>query len=712
MLGLKKRKGVDEGQTNKTKNKKEKASIEKKQKYEMSKIDKKRKPEIEQKVSSEIEQEDPNLKAKDNKAYKKRVKEEVNRRLLLHNETLSRVAPPGNIRFKDIDFINNGKFCTILTFSVKKGSFKNLPPLWGMGLVPKIENTEDFRNKDIITKTIYSISRRSDAWAERKIQDSTTVAETGYSEAKTASQTVHKKLFEEHYIDTNTIAEELKNGSSYLDLSIRVTIKAQTRDDLYNAIFYLEKHYSKHFNNKVDLVPFAGEMKTEYQNLLDSAKKQRGENYHLTSRELAGSYPFVSSGVNDINGSYIGQLYGELNNDPVLLDTMNFKKLAVICAKNRASDINSVANRTKYNFNATTAWSNKITQDAMMNGNKVVEYVLNTEHVERMREELLSETAHIDLLKERVAINMFEPFARGRDNMSAWGMLVAKVQEIARQFSEKEDTNDNTTIKSDDIDELGSIMESFYIEEGLWKDNPEERKKDLRLNNLRHNEYPRLEEFDFYLNSILTDEELNVSKNGTTARVKSLRKLSKVFGKIKSRSSSLFNRHTTISENYLKDKSKIIFDFKTLRETHHAALMGSFVNTLAYGEQELNEDDVLIIHGADELTESVKKHLKTRIGHLNNRGIKVVLMYNDADVLFQEKNTVDNSTENLHRVWFRNADMRITNSMQPQNVKRYGDVIKQKLPESVISGMQSNSDHIYYLNRDNMSTLFKLEIAD
>ena len=177
---------------------------------------------------------------------------------------------------------------------MKKGSFKGLPPLWGMGLVPKIENTEEFKNKEIVTKAIYSISRRKDAWAERKVQDSTTVSETGYTEAKSASQSIHKKLFEEHFIDTNTIAEEIKNGASYLDLSIRITIKAQTRDDLYNAIFYLEKHYSKHFNNKVDLVPFAGEMKTEYQNLMDSAKNQRGENYHLTSRELAGSYPFVS----------------------------------------------------------------------------------------------------------------------------------------------------------------------------------------------------------------------------------------------------------------------------------------------------------------------------------------------------------------------------------------------------------------------------------
>ncbi|PTI79902.1 hypothetical protein BU064_03440 [Staphylococcus succinus] len=703
MLGLKKK-------SEKESKPKNVDNTQKPKKHEMKKLDKSKKPDIEKRVRQDIEQKDPAL-AKDKKELKKKVDKEVNRRLLMHNETLSRVAPPGNIKFKDIDFISDGKFCTILTFSVKKGSFKGLPPLWGMGLVPKIENTDEFKNKDIVTKAIYSISRRKDAWAERKIQDSTTVSETGYTEAKSASQSIHKKLFEEHYIDTNEIAEEIKNGASYLDLSIRITIKAQTRDDLYNAIFYLEKHYSKHFNNKVDLVPFAGEMKTEYQNLMDSAKNQRGENYHLTSRELAGSYPFVSSGINDPNGTYVGQLFGELNSDPVLLDTMNFKKLAVICAKNRAADINSVARKEKYNFNATTVWSNKITQDAMMNGHKVVEYVLNSEHVERMRPELMSETAYIDLTNERTAINMFEPFSKGRDEISSWTMLVRKIQEIARQFSEKEDVNDDTTLKSDQIDELGKLLEGFYVEEGLWKENPEARKEDLRLNNMPHSEYPILQEFLFYLNSQKEQEEEAVRIKGTSERVRSLRKLSTTFDKIKSRSSSLFNRKTTIRDKYLNDKMKVIFDFKSLRETHHAALMGAFVNTLAYGEQELGEDDVLIIHGADELTETVKRHLRTRIGHLNNRGVKVVLMYNDADVLFQKENSLDKS-ENLHRVWFRNADMRITNSMQAQNVKQYSDVIRSQLPESVISGMQSNYDHIYYLNRENTSTLFKLEITD
>lgn len=704
MLAFKKRKKDKEQQTDQQ---------DKDQNVEQQpmKLDKSKQKEIEERVTKDLEKNEPEL-VKDKKRFKKRTKKEVQERLLIHNETLSKVAPSGNIKFKDIDFITEGKFATILTFSVKRGSFDGLKPLWGMGLVPKIENEAEFENKDIVTKAIYSVTRRKDEWAEKKVQAASSVSKTGYAESENASQSVSKNYFQEYYVDTETIAQELNKGASYLDLSIRITITAPSRDDLYNAIFYLEKHYSKRYKHKVELVPFAGEMKTEYSNIMDSARKQRGENYHLTSRELAGSYPFIASGVNDMNGTYIGLLYGELNNDPVLLDTTNINKLGVICAKNRASDIHSVTRNLKYDFKATTVWSNKITQDAFVKGNRVVEYVLNGEHVERMKEELLSETAYVNLLDPNATINMMEPFADGQDDLSAFNVTIGKIQEIARQFSEKEDARDRTTLNSKDIGEIEKQLEGFYIKKFMWKKNPLENRNELRFVGLPHEELPVLNEFIAYIGKSIDEEKKSAHIHGTTDKQRSLERIYDVFYKMWARNESIFNQHTRIDENILKDKMKIIFDFKMLKETHHAALMGHFVNSLAYGEQMLGEDDILIIHGADELTESVKKHLRMRIGSLNDRGVKVFLMYNDADVLFEEKNIENPKEPNIHRIWFRNADMRITNSMQPHNVTQYGEIIKKQLPNSVKAGMTSPLDHIYYLNRDTTSALFRLEITD
>ena len=188
---------------NKDKNKEENKVEEQSEKQvdqKPMKLDTSKKNEIEDRVKRDIDEREPELK-KNKKAFNKRVKNEVQERLLIHNETLSKVAPSGNIKFKDIDFITEGKFATILTFSVKRGSFDNLKPLWGMGLVPKVikvENTDEFKDKDIVTKTIYSITRRKDDWAEKKVQAASSVSETGYSESKNASQSVSKNYFEEY----------------------------------------------------------------------------------------------------------------------------------------------------------------------------------------------------------------------------------------------------------------------------------------------------------------------------------------------------------------------------------------------------------------------------------------------------------------------------------------------------------------------------------
>lgn len=103
---------------------------------------------------------------------------------------------------------------------------------------------------------------------------------------------MHSKFFRQHYEDVNEIAEDIKDGATYLDLSIRVSIKASTKEDLQDAIQVLESEYNSYFGSAVELVPFACEQDVEYANMLDTAQNQRGENYMLTSRELAGSSMF------------------------------------------------------------------------------------------------------------------------------------------------------------------------------------------------------------------------------------------------------------------------------------------------------------------------------------------------------------------------------------------------------------------------------------
>lgn len=697
-------------------------------KYRLQEIEKRVEKDINNEIKEEVNEKEANgdKLSKKNlekliRSKKKKKNEKVKERLLMYHTTLDAIAPKGNIKFKDVTMTIDGKFETILTFIVRPGSATNLPPLWGINLIPSLKNSERLRKKDIETKVRYSISRRPDEWAKNKISDAVEIAEGGYTESSKASQIIDSKLFKEHYQDAHVIAEEIKNNASYLDLSIRITIKASSIEDLNDAITVLEQRYTDKFRTAVELVPFAGEMDVEYANMLDLAKDQRGENYNLTSKELAGSYPFVKRGVNDPEGTYIGQLAYEVNSDPVLLDGLNFRNLAVICAKGKAEDINNNARnantnkrmvKKNYNYKATTAWSNKIAQDAIMNGNKAVEFVLNGESPQKLRPELKDITAYINLENEKSGINMFEPFSKGMDELNAYNVLTEKIKAIVRQFSKKEDENDKSGIIAEDLDMLSDILEKFYVYEGMWEVDAKNRREDLRFLNIPHKDVPTLSDFKLYLKEAVTKSEANSQLGLSTSDLSSSKKLYRIINDISKHYSHLFDRKTTIKKERLREANRVIFDFKSLRINAEKALMGQFINAFQYSEQEMDEDDVIIIHGMDLMTDSVKKYLFERFKELTDRDVKIVLMYEDADILFEEKNRLQRDEENIHRIWFRNADMRITNSMSATNIDSYSELLKMDLPYSITRGMTGTDRYIYYMNRDRESVLFQLDIQD
>lgn len=694
---------TQEEKENKKEIKKARKEEKRKKRRERLNLNRTRQKEIEERVEKDLDADDNDLKPK-SKAWKRKKKEKVEEHLLMHNRTLDYIAPRGNIKFGDIDFTIDGKVATILTFIVRPGSFNKLSPLWGIDTIPRLISNNKLAEKNIEAKILHSIQRRSDQWAENKIEPATEVTTAGVEETERASQTLHSKFFRQHYEDVNVIADEIKDGATYLDLSIRVSLKAPTKEDLQDAIQVLEAEYNSTFGSAVELVPFVCEQETEYANMLDTAQSQRGENYMLTSTELAGSSMFLTRGINDPLGSYIGQLAGEVNNDSVLLDAVDFKNLAVIYARDRAEDLSSKHRNIRYNYKATTAWSTKVAQDALTQGRKVVEFVINQEEPMKVGKNLKNLTAYVPMDDKQAAINLFQAFSKGFDEISAYNILVDKIKVFVEQFNKARSKNDNTILLQKDFDNLEDIIEQFYIYHKMWHVNPGDNKEELRLLNLPNKQYPKLDDFVFFLGYVLGNANSDNKVHGLANKLESVEKLDGLMRKINSRNGNIFGRKTTVNRKALKSKQRIIFDFKTLRLTSHEALMAQFLNTFSYGEQELEEDDVLIIHGMDQMTPSVIDFLRQRFIELNDRGVKVVLLYEDQDILFSEEREYKQ-----HNNWFINADMRITNSMSAKNIQRYQDLLHIELPDKVSRGLSGSDTHTYFLNRDRETTLFNID---
>jgi len=670
---------------------KKKKQKEKNVKESKKTIDRTRQDEIAERVEADMLAETPDANKKSRK-FKKKKREKVERKLELRQEWIEKIKPVGNIKFNSVDLQLDGRYATILTFVVTPGSFNKLPQLWGINAIPRIIRDKNLRDKNIEPKLLYNISRRSDKWAESKIPQAVEVAQSGHYETVKGSQAIEAGKFKDRYNQTQDIAAELKNNSSYLDLSLRVVIKAQEQKDLTDVIRSLEREYQSVFSASVQLVPFIGEQDVEYASMLNIAEEQLGENYQLTSRELAGSYPFVTRGINDPDGTYVGSLAYEVNSDPVLLNTIAFEELMIVCAKGRAQDLSSkYSQNINHTFKATTGWSVKIAQDALMRDKKVMHMVLNEEDPRRIPDaiDLRDLSLYVDLTSRKSGINMLEPFSQGVDENAAFNILITKIQTIVRQFSQKVDETDDTTLTSEDMQAMQQLLHQFYIYEKMWVSDAKAEKEDIRLLNLPHNDVPVLSRLVVYAREMVAEES-----KGDNVYTKSYRKIYHLLRDISNNHGDLFDRHTTINRRKLREKKQIIFDFKHLNLRSEQGLMGHFVNTFSYGEGELKDGDVLIIHGMDLMTETVCEFLRIRLRQLHQRGVKVVLLYEEADILLGSEKKY-----RQHNKWFEQANVRLTNPMTNSSVSRYSEILRVGLPESVKQGMSGADRHVYLLNR-------------
>ncbi|KIO93736.1 putative ATPase TraE [Levilactobacillus brevis] len=60
----------------------------------------------------------------------------------------------------------------------------------------------------------------------------------------------------------------------------------------------------------------------------------------------------------------------------------------------------------------------------------------------------------------------------------------------------------NADATTDDLNRLENIITDFYINEGMWYQNPSAHKDQLQLTGLPHNQYPQLGGFLVYLRNV------------------------------------------------------------------------------------------------------------------------------------------------------------------------------------------------------------------
>lgn len=581
----------------------------------------------------------------------------------------------GYIFHSDYFQVDDG-YGTILSYFHRQGASDAYSAFWGIKKIP----TDMPEN---VSVTLFEqVSRKGESWiASHQTKAETVVKNSSRSqvESGTASGKHKASKAEQDLLD---IAMELNNGASYLNAHFRVLVKAPSLDLLDTAIVQLDRLYTERFNS-IWVGAYSGEQRQELSNITGFNERKRGKGFYFTSTEYAGSYSLVTHGIEDAGGEYVGFMIGDVNTSAVLFNINRYKHHVVVAT----DQINTSRNRAK----VSDMWGSKLSQSALVENGRVIHIILNGANLDNLGPKFSNITYKIDMNKGD--INMFEMFGKTEDELSIYSSHIEKIILMAEQAYEANDS-ERSIIRNT----LSSVLEKYYIDKRMWYPDAKNNRDKLRIVGIPHEEVPKLSTFVSYL-----ETEYKAMVNRSAKDQKQLNALNILRGTFKSmldNNGDLFNTTTNSVIDNAVNGRRVIYDFSGLSQRGHGLAMAQLVNVIGYATSSLGINDLLVIHGTENIKEGVKPYLLTKFDALYERGCRIAFLFNK----------VETALDNAAFVDFDKSDYIILGNMSSNTSKRYQSTLGRSIPNDLDKLITSTSESVAYIRRGFDNVVFKQDL--
>lgn len=589
------------------------------------------------------------------------------------------LQPADELVFESDRYTIDGRIGAVLTISIQEGSNYKLPRAWGVNVIPSVSDPR------VSVSLITSVGVVPEKDVIDKISEATKSARGSLDEAEESGQLTDASAAQQLADDMADVAVEIKSGS-YMALSLRLNLIADSEDALEQAIREVEIGYRNWFN-KISLEQFIGEQQTDYRNLFKAPVNQLGYNYKMTSQELSGMSPFITRGLEDESGIFVGRLAADVNSGAVMLDTQAFSRLAMVGARGEAV----VGNNIIRDITKSSLWGLQYAQDALMRGSKVHHVVLNnTKLLNYGSVDLGPITEVIDASQGK--INMMEVFGDKDRELQLFSVQLEKLKLIVKQL--------DPDLREDDMQLLGQVLEEFYIDAGTWVPNAKNHVDELRLVGIPSSQVPKFETVEAYFR-----RAGNNARNGsnkatyTTADIASLKRFERMFKELYSKYGDLFSRQTNLDLDRIQNAMQAVYEFGDIYVRGENVFLAQVINTLSYLSGNIGRDDVIIIHGAERITESMYSYFKQQIEYYWSVGAKVVMLF-------------DTPTAMLSSELYSDADTIMIGPSTKEEMDTFSNKFSSPLPETVRSELsESGVQNEYYFKRGMESALFVWEAS-
>lgn len=547
--------------------------------------------------------------------FKKKKEEKVIEGSLSEFPNLMRIKPKGSYVFNSNHYSCGGCYFAILSFFHNDGSIDDFPAFWGIDLIPS--GLDD----DISVMNIETVERMSDGWVKEHQSQAENVAQMNTTEQSSpgSSKTGRLKAGKRE-MDLDQIALEIQAGAAYLACAFRMRIKAPSLEKLDRAVNAIERHYIDAYTT-LYAASYDGEQCGELSSLLRPLPFKKGKPHYFTSTEYAGAYSLVTRGIEDDAGEYVGTMFGDVNTAAILFDIDKYKRHIIVC--------NEQIDMTYGRNYASDLWGSKISQTCLMNNHKAAHIILNGCVMDRIGPRFSSITKKVDLNKGDV--NMFELFGDFDDELSLFAMQMEKLTLMTEQIYPPTDS-DRSIIRG----YVKEIATKFYIDQGMWYENAKDNRDRLRVVGIPHSDVPKLELFSTYLQTAHKSAVMSGARDGE--ELHALKILNLTFKSLLDSNGDLFNTVTTAEIDRCTNARRVIYDFSQLLVRGKGVMMAQLLNIISFCTGNLGADDVLIIHGADLIDDTVKDYLTALFEQLYAKGGRVCFLYNDNERMMDDIN--------------------------------------------------------------------------
>lgn len=591
---------------------------------------------------------------------------------------LQEIKPKEQYIFCSDYFKVDDYFAVIMTFFHTQAASDNFGPFWGVNRIPS------GLPEGVTTVNFEQIKRMGKGWVDERQTKAEGVAEMNISsQSDTGSHRSRAKAGRTN-IDLEIIARELNDGASYLQVHNRLLVKAPTLDELDTTVSAIERLYIDRFGT-IHAAPYTGEQRSELSNLWSGNARKKGKGFYFTSTEFAGSYSLVTHGLEDSAGEYIGHMVGDVNNSAVLFDVNKYGHHCVVGSEQYNRHYGNGRVRV------SDMWGSKFSQAALLDNNRVVHMILNGANLDVLGPKFDMLTYRVDM--NRGDLNMFEMFGEHKDELSIFPSQMQKLVLMAEQAYETTD-RDRSIIRG----ALEDIATKFYIDNRMWYENAATQRNKLRIVGIPHNQVPKLEMFVTYL-----DMEYKALANTAVRDNEKLHALSVLaitFSNLLSNNGDLFNTITSSAIDGVTDGRRLVYDFSQLMARGKGVAMAQFVNVIGLAVGYLEEGDVVIVHGAENIDAGIRNYVNTQFERLYHQGGRVVYLYNNMEKM------LDDQSFNA----FDKADYTVFGNMSATVAERYQKMLGRDIPPDLIKLVTEKNDILCYIRRDFDNVVFHQDL--